>query len=289
MSVEFDLSPYTQDFVNQFDIRTEGFVNFFNLIPVDRGMNLKGTRAVVQLASDMTHEAGTNVSQSSVRLEEVDIAELDFEATEVEVSYQDIQKWGRDTAIDRKDNELFFEVSDHIEDRLVTNLENFAEAGLAADTYQQALARAKAGVRKVRGFKGAQVIAFVNTDDYYEYLGEAPVATAQNLFGMDYVENFLGYAQIFMSSKIPQGTIFATGLGNLNLAHIPSGGAAYSSIQLTPTENGLVAAKHYLEDKTGDIVTQIHFGLDAFPERVDAVVDVTLGGGDDAGDQEVEA
>lgn len=275
MPVNFDLTPYTNDFVNQFDIRTEGFISFFNLMPLAQGVLIKGARASVDLADDMSHAAGTNVSSSSVTLEEVDIAELGFEATEVNVSYQDIQKWGRDVAIDRKDNELFFAVSDHIEDRLVSNLANFAEQEITAG-YKAGLAKAKGRVQAQRGFKGAQVVAFVNTEDYYDYLAEAETATAQNLFGMDYVENFLGYSEIFFSSKVPRGEYYVTARGNLNLAHIPASGPAFASIGLTATENGLVGAKHYLVDKTGDIFTKVHFGLEAFAERVDAVVKVTV-------------
>lgn len=275
MPVNFNLTPYTNDFVNQFDIRTEGFINFFNRISVAQGTLIKGTRATAELADDMTHEAGTNVSSSSVTLEEVDIAEISFEATEVNISYQDIQKWGRNTAIERKDNELFFAVSDHIEDRLVANLDNFAGEEITA-SYTAGLAKAKGKVQSQRGFKGSQVVAFVNTEDYYDYLADNAPATAQNLFGMDYVENFLGYSEIFFSSKVAKGSYFVTARGNLNLAHIPASGPAFASIGLTPTENGLVGAKHYLEDKTGDIFTKVHFGLEAFAERVDAVVKVTV-------------
>lgn len=282
MTTIFDLTPYTNDFVNQFDIRTEGFINFFNLMPLARGVLIKGARASVELADDMTHEKHAQISESTVTLEEVDIAELGFEATIVRASYQDIQNYGVDNAIDRKDNELFFNISDHIEDRLVTNMGEFSEASVAATNLKQGLARAAGEVRSVRGFKGSQVVAFVNTHDYYEYLADAETATAQNLFGMDYVENFLGYAQIFMSTKVPEGTVYVTARGNLNLAHVPANGPAFNALNVTPTENQLIGAKHVLDDSTGDIKTIVHFGLEAFAERVDAVVTVTLG-------EEVEA
>lgn len=278
MTVEFNLSPYTQDFVTQFDAQTEGFVDLFNLVSVNEGVNLKGSRATATLAEDLVHVAGTSVSESSVTLSAVTIGEIAFEATQVRVSYQDIQKWGRDTAIDKKDNELIDQVSDHIDTRLASNLANFSENNLAAANFKEGLALAKGRVQAQRGFKGARTIAFVNTEDYYTYLAQADVATAQNLFGMDYVENFLGYERIFFSSKIAKGEFYVTAAGNLNLAHIPASGAAYSAINLLPADSGLIAAKHYLDDDTGDIITQVMFGLDAFPERVDAVVRVTLGG-----------
>lgn len=276
MPVVFDLTPYTNDFVNQFDIRTEGFINFFNKFTVTQGTRVKGTTANVTLAEDMTHQAGTEISNSSVTLSEIDIAEVDFEATKVFVSYQDIQKYGVATAIDRKDNELYFAVSDHIEDRLVTNMAGFAENKITVNGFKAGLAKAKGQVQLQRGFKGAQVVAFVNTEDYYDYLADAETATAQNLFGMDYVQNFLGYSEIFFSSKVEKGKFYVTARNNLNLAFIPANGPAFQALGLTSTENNLVGVKHYLNDNTGDIYTKLHFGLEAFAERVDAVVEVTL-------------
>ena len=276
MPVEFNLTPYTNDFVNQFDIITEGFLNFFNKMALSQGRMIKGKTANVELAADMTHEKHTEISTSTVTLDEVDIAELKFEATQVAVSYQDIQDYGIANAIDRKDDELLFSLSDHIEDRLIGNMASFAENKIDVESYKAALAKAKGQVQLQRGFKGARTVAFVNTEDYYDYLADSEVATAQNLFGMDYVENFLGYSQIFMSSKIERGKVYVTAENNLNLAYIPANGPAFTALQLTPTENNLIGVKHVLNDKTGDIDTIVHFGLEAFAERVDAVVEATI-------------
>lgn len=292
MTTVFNLTPYTNDFVNQFDIKTEGFINFFNKMALSQGRMIKGTTANVELAEDMTHEKHAEVSSSTVTLGEVDIAELKFEATKVSVSYQDIQDYGVATAIQRKDDELLFAVSDHIEDRLIGNMATFAENKITVESYKQALAKAKAQVQIQRGFKGASTVAFVNTEDYYDYLADSEVATAQNLFGMDYVENFLGYSEIFFSSKIERGKVYVTARNNMNLAYIPATGPAFTALQLTSTENNLIGVKHVLNDNTGDIDTFLHFGLEAFAERVDAVVEATItepvDDGGDAGTQGVQ-
>jgi hypothetical protein len=277
MPVEFNLAPYSVDFANQFDLRTEGFLQFFNLMSVGQGTLIKGKTANVDLAEDMTHAKGAEISESDIQLDEIDIAELIFEATKVRVSYQDIQKFGRATAIDRKDNELIDALAEHIEDTLITNMSEFAEGAVTAETYKRGLAKAAGEVKSVRGFKGAKVVAFVNTLDYYDHLADSEVATAQSLFGMEYVEDFLGYDAIFMSNKIAEGEFLVTARNNLNLAHIPANGEAFNSLGLTPTENNLLGVKHYLDDDTGDILTKAHFGLEAFGERVDAVIKVTIG------------
>ncbi|WP_423189430.1 hypothetical protein ACO1PF_00520 [Alkalibacterium sp. f15] len=276
MTVQFDLTPYSKDFANQFDIRTEGFIDFFNLMSMGQGTMIKGQRADVTLAADMNHEAHEEISESNVRLYDVNIAELKFDATKVRVSYQDIQKWGQANAIDRKDRELMNALGHHIESRLVANLGDHAGTQITEVDYKSALAMAKAEVNTKPGFKGSQSIAFVNTMDYYRYLADSEVATAQNLFGMDYVKNFLGYSVIFFSSQVEKGTVFVTADGNLNLAHIPANGPAFSALELTPSDNKLIGVKHYLNDNTGDIFTKVHFGLEAFAERTDAVVQVTI-------------
>lgn len=276
MTVTFDLTEYSQDFAYEFDRVTENFIQFFNLMPMGQGTLIKGQRAEVTLAEDMKHEAGTEISDSQVRLYNVDIAELDFDATKVDVSYQDIQKYGQATAIGRKDQELLNKLGFHIENSLIGNMTEFSEKSTTATDFKKGLATARGELESTEGFKGSSAVAFVNTMDYFNYLRDADVATAQNLFGMNYVENFLGYDVIFYTNELAEGEFFVTGAGNLNLAHIPASGAAFSSIGLTPSENDLIAVKHYLNDDTGDIMTKAQFGLEAFAERVDAVVKVTI-------------
>lgn len=47
------------------------------------------------------------------------------------------------------------------------------------------------------------VAVFANTLDVYKYLGGAQI-TVQNVFGMDYVENFLGADIRFSPLKFPR-------------------------------------------------------------------------------------
>ncbi|WP_048706266.1 hypothetical protein [Companilactobacillus ginsenosidimutans] len=59
-------------------------------------------------------------------------------------------------------------------------------------------------------------VALVNPIDFYDYIGSAPV-TVQTVFGMTYIQNFLGVNTLIMSNNVPAGTIYVTASQNLNL------------------------------------------------------------------------
>ena len=65
----------------------------------------------------------------------------------------------------------------------------------------------------------SEIVGFCNILDAYAYLGAADI-TVQTLFGMNYIENFLGYSRLFLSSEIPSGKVVATPVENLVLYYI---------------------------------------------------------------------
>lgn len=270
------LKTYSIDLAEQFGAQTASLTDIFNKRAVGKGTTLVGYKAVGELNTNMKHAAGAVISDSNVELKEVEIAKLDFDATKVKTSYQEIQALGEELAVDKKDRRLLQLIGEHIETSLVTNLvDNAGDKTLEATSYKSALAKAKGRVKSKPGFKGAPVIAIVNTEDYFDYLSDAPLTT-QTLFGMEYVEGFLGYERIFFTEKVAKGKLVVTASENLNLAFVPVNGAAFSTLGLTSTENGLVGFKHYLDDDTGDIKTKVHFGIAGYAERVDAVVVASL-------------
>ena len=65
----------------------------------------------------------------------------------------------------------------------------------------------------------SSVVVFVNTLDAYEYLGAAEISI-QSLFGLDYVENFMGAQTMILSSEIERGTVIAVPSDNLVLYYV---------------------------------------------------------------------
>lgn len=278
------LKLHSIDLAGQFDARTEGIENFFAKRAVNQGTNLYTLKAKGTLAENTKHVAGEEISDSSVSYEKVSLGEIEFHATKLKADYQQIQNYGEEYAIDQKDKELLSMIEGHIENSLITNMVSKAgDKNLTAPEFKRALARGKGRLKTKQGFKNARAIAFVNTEDYFEYLEDAPLTT-QTLFGMDYVEKFLGFQTIFYTDKLERGQIVITADGNLELAHVPASGAAFGAIGLTATSNGLVAFKHYVNDDTGDIYSKVHFAIESYAKRSDAVIVVTLEEGPESGE-----
>lgn len=270
------LKTYSIDLAEQFGAQTASLTDIFNKREVGQGTRIKGYKAVGELNSNMKHEAGAKISSSNITLKSVDIAELDFDATQIETSYQEIQDLGEEMAVDKKDRRLIQLVGERIETTLINNLVEKAEdKTLEATSYKSVLAKAKGRLKSIDAFKGAPVTAIVNTEDYFDYLSDAPLTT-QTFFGMEYIEGFLGYERVFFTDKVAKGKVIVTATENLYLAHIPVTGAAFSTLGLTAAENGLVGFKHYVDDSTGDIITKVHFGIVGYAERVDGVIVASL-------------
>ena len=83
------------------------------------------------------------------------------------------------------------------------------------------------------------VAVFANTLDVYKYLGGAQI-TVQNVFGMDYVENFLGADILFFSSEIPQGRVIATPVNNIIPYYVDPGDSEFTQAGLSYTTDAQV-------------------------------------------------
>lgn len=89
----------------------------------------------------------------------------------------------------------------------------------------------------------SRIIHFVNRFDIAEYLGEATIVT-QNAFGMSYIEGFLGLTDIIVSSKVPQGTVYAVPAENLHLYGIDFGALSQAGLDYTVYDGSLIGVQH---------------------------------------------
>lgn len=80
------------------------------------------------------------------------------------------------------------------------------------------------------------VVVFVNTLDAYAYLGQANISI-QNMFGIEYVKDFLGAKTMILSSEIEQGKVIAIPSENMVLYYAdPS--TEFAKLGLVYTVNG---------------------------------------------------
>jgi hypothetical protein len=82
-------------------------------------------------------------------------------------------------------------------------------------------------------------IHFMNRSDVYEHLANSNI-TMQTLFGMTYLEKFLGVDKVFLSNRITPGTMVATPVSNLKSYCVDFGEIAQAGIEYQTDGSNLI-------------------------------------------------
>lgn len=237
------VTPREIDFVSRFENNWAGLREMLGIshpVRKEAGSNVMVKTATVTLNTTAVAE-GDEIPYSAATVTEAPLGAITIEKYAKGVSLEAINAYGYDTAIERTDNEFLSQLQARVLDKFYT----FAATGTLTgqDTgFQMSLAMAKANVENKfrtihKGIDG--VVAFVNVLDFYKYVGGANI-TVQNQFGMDYVENFMGYRAVFLcsSNEVAPNTIIATAVNNLILYYIDPSDSAFARAGLSYTTAG---------------------------------------------------
>lgn len=151
--------------------------------------------------------------------------------------------------------------------------------GMAAGTTFQATLAAIWGQLQVL-YEDTEIAAvyFMNPLDVADYLGAAQISV-QQVFGMSYIENFLGLGTVILNSNIPKGVVYGTAKENLVLYYIPVNGADLDEVfEFTSDELGYIGIHEIPDYKTMTAEDVVVSGIVLFAERIDGVVVGTIGG-----------
>lgn len=190
---------------------------------------------------------------------------------------QAIQRVGRQIALNDSDSELEKEIRKDVRNAffdLITA--NTATAATAGATLQAAAANAWGKMSVYYEDKDVTPVYFVNPLDVATYLGSAAITT-QSAFGFQYVENFLGLGNAFVTPRVTQGDVFATVSENLNGVYVPQGGDVADAFDLTYDETGIVGMTHSRVDDRASIQTLIMLGVLFYPEDASGVIKAHIG------------
>ena len=283
MMTNSSVNPRVIDFLTSFNTDWEHLLNVMGItrmIKKTSGTTLKTTKATVSLAQ--TVGEGEEIPYSQATLTEVAIQDITLEKHSKGVSMEEISKNGYDVAIVKTDNAFRVELQKDVKNRFYTFLKTGALSAVDA-TFQMALAMSKGRVldaasKMLIGVN--DVVAFVNYLDFYTYLGGATI-TVQSAFGMNYVQDFMGYKTIFLcdSNEIPRNTIIATPVENIVAYYIDPGeidfaaaGLNYSVMGETPFLGFTVAGNYHTAVSENFAV----MGLYLFAEYLDLICVETI-------------
>ena len=186
-----------------------------------------------------------------------------------------IQKVGRTRAINDTDNVVLSNVQKDIKTDFFTMLAT-ATGTASGVGVQKALAAAWGKVVKAFDDVDATPVFFVSSDDVSDYLGGASISM-QTAFGWNYIENFLGLGDTFVTPALTKGTAYATAKENLRGAYVPANnGAVADSFGLNGDGTGLVGITHSVVTSNASIETLMMSGVVFYPEIVSKVYAVTI-------------
>lgn len=230
------------DFVTRFATNWEhlrDIMGVSRLIRKTPGTVLKSKYAEMTLQQSVGE--GEEIPYSKAVVKTKPYATINVEKYAKAVSIEAINEHGYDDAIGLTDDQFLFELQTEVTGRFYTFL-NTGTLTSSKGTFQAALAEAQGQVRnKWKAMhKGiTEVVGWCNILDTYDYLGAAAI-TVQNAFGMNYIENFLGYSRLFLCSddEVGRGDIIATPVENMILYYVSPDDSDFARAGLAYTTDG---------------------------------------------------
>lgn len=241
-NVYTDVKARELDFVTRFGQNWDALREILGIMrPIKKvaGTQLKSYLASVAL-EDGHVDPGNVIPYSKATIQQVGYKDLEILKYAKAVPIEDVDKYGVEVAVEKSDDAFLNELQTVVMDDFYSNLtgDTYAMTG-SYTTFQMAVSMAIGKVRdkfKKMHKNITDVVVFVNTLDLYAYLGGASISI-QNLFGIEYVKDFLGAKALIVSSEIESGKVIAVPSDNLNLYYIdPS--TEFAKLGLVYTTDG---------------------------------------------------
>ena len=197
------------------------------------------------------------------------------------VSAEAIKKSGYDAAVNDTDRALMRDVQKTIRTSFFSLLNGTITGSTSASGtgLQAALADAWGKLQVKFEDDAAEAVYFVNPIDAAAYLGSASISV-QTVFGMNYIENFLGLGTVILTSGITSGTFLATAKQNLIMYYLTMNGDIARAFQMTADELGYIGIKSgYQNEERAQIESLVMDGIQFFPEYAAGVIKGTINAG----------
>ena len=270
------------DFVTRFGTSWDSLREILGImrpIPKTPGTTLRAYKAGITLQPGNVGE-GEEIPYSQATVEPVYFQDIVLEKYSKAVSIEAVNTYGAEIAVQKTDDAFLNQLQSNILDNFYTFLQNGTLVS-EEPNFQMGVAMAVGKVRdkfkKMR--KGiSRVAVFVNTLDAYRYLGGADISI-QSMFGIEYIENFLGAGVMVFSSEIPQGKIIATPVDNILLYYVDPSNAQFGQLGLdyrVQGETNLIGV--HVDGNYSTAVGEVFalIGMTLWAEYLDGIAVVTI-------------
>ena len=286
-TAQFTTSAREVDFVTRFGDNWDALRTIMGIMrPIRKA---PGTKLVSYKASmDGTLQGGTTVAEgdeiplTKMKVEPVSYSDIEVAKYAKSVTIESVAKYGADVAVEKTDDAFLVA----LQNKVLADFYTFLATGtlkLTETTWQRALAMAKGKVLdKFAGMDKdvTEVVGFANILDAYGYLGDKDIGV-QTAFGINYVENFLGYRTLFLLPEkyIKAGTVIALPVENIDLYYIDPSDSEFAKLGLNYTvagETNLIGV-HVEGDysrATGDMFAIM--GMKLWAEYLDGIAIATV-------------
>lgn len=220
---------------------------------------------------------GDEIPLSKYQVAKTPVSTLGIKKYRKLTTAESILKGGFANAVTKTDSKMIREIRNNILADFFTFLQT--GTGTATGTGMQAtFAQVDATINdklESNGDSADRIIHFVNPFDIADYLAGAQVTT-QTVFGMSYLQSFLGVNDIFQTNKVAKGTMWATPVENIHLYGADFNALADAGLSYTTQDGGLIGVHHEASYDRASAETYVTTGAMMIAENLDYIAKGTI-------------
>jgi hypothetical protein len=290
-TVEAVLQEYQAEYNADYD-RLEEVVGLFGVETVNAGTalykyNVTGTLnndapdpdAPEKGSSGTGYVEGDFIKRSHFKVEKTPIGEVEWTPYAIQVTAQEIQKGGLGNGLTRAVNKAKKQIRGDVVTKMFGFFESFDTPTKAAPaaggnwSLQEMLAYTEGKLLDTLESKNesdTDIVHFVNRADAYEHLADAQLTT-QELFGLTYLENFLGVSKVFLTNKVAAGTMYATPVANIRVYGTDYGTLAQTELAYQSDDMGLTGFAYKADYDYASAIAYLVRSMTIMPEVADFI------------------
>lgn len=246
------------------------------MIQKESGSQLKVLTVSGTLQDGSTVNEGDIIPLSEYQTSWESVGEIKLNKWRKATSIEAINEKGYDQAVTATTDKMLKQIQSGIRSDFFTFLATGTGVAGGA-TFQATLADCWGMLQVLFEDNDIEAVYFMNPLDVSAYLGTANI-TLQTVFGMTYIENFLGLGTVFLNSSVPSGKIYATAKDNIVCYYVNAAAADISdAFQFTTDQTGLIGIHESPDYTRATVNDTVVSGVGFFAENLGGVVIGTIG------------